>query len=49
MTSSPGSSETKQAQRCPLVVLAALEDLVADEAQPVYFRIMAWWLMLQSW
>ena len=27
----------------------SLEDLVADEAQPVDFRIMAWWLMLQSW
>ena len=44
MATSPGSPESKQAQRYPLVVLAALEDLVADEAQPVYFR-MAWWLM----
>ena len=49
MATSPGSPESKQAQRYPLVVLAALEDLVADEAQPVYFRTMAWWLMLQSW
>ena len=48
MATSPGSLESKQAQRYPLVVLAALEDLVADDAQPVYFQIMPWWLMLQS-
>ena len=49
MASSPPTSESKQAHRYPIIVLAALEEFFADSCQPVYLRIFAWWLMLQSW
>ena len=49
MATSLGSRESKQASRLLVVILAALEDLLADEAQPVFYRRMAWCLMLQSW
>ena len=31
------------------LILAAMEEILADETQPVFYRIMACWLMLQSW
>ena len=49
MALSPATQESKQAHRYPIVVLAALEEFLADVSQPVYLRIIAWCLMLQSW
>ena len=49
MAKSLGPSESKQAPRFHVVILAALEELLTDLAQPVFFRIMAWWPLLQSW
>ena len=49
MATSLGSRESKQAPRFPVVFLAALEELLADEAQPAFYGIMAWWLLFQSW
>ena len=48
MATSLGSRGSKQAPRFPVVILAALEELLTDLSQPAFFRIMAWWLLLQS-
>ena len=42
MATSLGARESKQAPRFPEVILAALEEPLADDAQPVFHRIMAW-------
>ena len=50
MATSLGSKESKQAPRFPVVVLAALEELLSNLSRPVFLWIMAWWLpLLQSW
>ena len=49
MAKSLGARDSKQAPRFPVNILVALEELQADASQPVFFRIMAWWLTLQSW
>ena len=37
MATSFGAKESKQAPRFPVVILAALEELLADDAQPAFF------------
>ena len=49
MATSQGSRESKQAPSFPVVVLAALEELLSDISKPLLIRIMARWLLLQSW
>ena len=39
----------RQAPRYPTILLAALEETVTSPEAPKYWRIMAWWLLLQSW
>ena len=41
MATSLGPREIKQAPRFPIVLLAALEELLSDSSHPVFFRIMA--------
>ena len=45
MATSFGARES----RFPVVILAALDELIADDAQSVFYRMLAWWLLLQSW
>ena len=39
----------RQAPRFPTVLLAAFEDNVVSLDAPVFWRVMSWWLLLQSW
>ena len=39
----------RQAPRFPTVMVQALEDTVIDESARPYFRVYAWWLLLQCW
>ena len=48
LATSLGNRTLKQAPRFPIVLLVAFEELLSDENQPCYFRIIAWWLLLQS-
>ena len=41
--------QPRQAPRYTAVLLAALEDTVTSAEAPKYWRITAWWLLLQSW
>ena len=47
-TAQPGRTP-KQAPRYPLVVVESLEVLVMDDGALFFFRICAWWLLLQCW
>ena len=47
MATSLGSKGSKQPPRYPVVTLAVLEELLSDLSKAVFFRIMAWWLLLQ--
>ena len=40
---------TKQATRMLVVMLSTLEDVVVNAASPVYQRIYAWFILVQSW
>ena len=40
---------SKQAPRMLIGMLSMLEDLVMSETSPVYHRIYAWWILVQSW
>ena len=40
--------EPRQAPRFPVVLLAALEENVMAEEIPVFWRVMSWWMLLQS-
>ena len=42
LSASLGSRQLKQALGFAVVVLAALEELIADDARPSYFRTVAW-------
>ena len=44
----PGK-EPRQAPRLPVVVLAALEENVISVDTQVFWRVLSWWLLLQSW
>ena len=37
----------KQASRYPVAVLESLEELVLEESATCYFRVYAWWVLLQ--
>ena len=39
----------RQAPRIPTVMVQALEDTVIDVTVRFYFRVYAWWLLLQCW
>ena len=39
----------KQAPRMLIAMLAALERMVADSSQVRFFRLFAWWLLVQNW
>ena len=39
----------RQAPRIPTVMVQALEDTVIDVTVRLYFRVYAWWLLLQCW
>ena len=38
----------RQAPRYPTILLAAFEDSVMSLETPIYWRVMSWWLVLQS-
>ena len=40
---------TKQAPRMFMSMLAALEELTVDDKALPYYRVYAWWILLQSW
>ena len=40
--------QVRHSEPCPRGAMK-LTHAASDEAQPVFYRIMAWWLMLQSW
>ena len=40
---------TEQAPRMFLSMLAALEELTVDDKSLPYYRVHAWWILLQSW
>ena len=40
---------TKQAPRMFMSMLAALEELAVDDKSLPYYRVYAWWILLQSW
>ena len=44
----PGRAK-KQAPRMLISMIAALEKVVVGSGAPPYFRIFAWWLLLQNW
>ena len=39
----------RQAPRFPTILLAAFEDNVISADVPVFWRVLSWWLLLQSW
>ena len=39
----------RQAPRVPTVMVQALEDTVVDASVRFYFRVYAWWILLQCW
>ena len=39
----------RQAPRFPSILLGAFEDNVMDSSLPVFWRVLSWWLMFQSW
>ena len=47
-TALPGKP-LKQAPRMLITMLSALERLVLDSTRPQYFRIFAWWVLIQNW
>ena len=44
----PGK-QPRQAPRFPVIVLAALEANVIALDTPVFWRVLSWWILLQSW
>ena len=40
---------TKQAPRMFMLMLAAHEELTVDDKSLPYYRVYAWWILLQSW
>ena len=44
-----GSTGEQASTKILVVILVALEEPLADDAQPAVFLISAWWLLLQSW
>ena len=44
-----GLRRGKHASTFLVVILAALEEFLTEVAQPFFYRIMTWWLLLQSW
>ena len=47
-TAQPGRTP-RQAPRYPVAVLESLEELVLSESATFFFRVYAWWLLLQCW
>ena len=45
---SPGQAPRK-APRFPTTLLAAMEDMVHSVDTPTFLKVMAWWLLVQSW
>ena len=45
---SPGKPP-RQAPRFPTILLGALENYVLSQETPVYWRVLSWWLLIQSW
>ena len=39
----------RQAPRFPSILLGAFEDNVMDSSLPVFWRVLSWWLLFQSW
>ena len=39
----------QQAPRYATVLLAALEDLIKDPEARLYWKMLAWWLLVQAW
>ena len=39
----------RQAPRFPSILLGAFEDNVMDLSLPVFWRVLSWWLLFQSW
>ena len=48
MVSALPSRPPRQAPRYPTVLLAALEDLIKDTETRVYWKVLAWWLLVQG-
>ena len=44
----PGK-QPRQSHRFPVVVLAALEENVISLNTPVFWKVLSWWMLLQSW
>ena len=49
LSSTLAGGSQRQAPRYLTVMVQALEDAVIDETVRPYFRIYAWWLLLQCW
>ena len=49
LTSALPGNPPRQAPRYPTVLLAALEDTVMSWELPIFWRVLSWWLLLQSW
>ena len=49
MSSTLTGGNQRQAPRIPTVMVQALEDTVIDVTVRLYFRVYAWWLLLQCW
>ena len=45
---SPGRPP-RQAPRFPTILLAAFEETVRSADNPVFVRVLSWWLLVQSW
>ena len=41
--------QPRQALRFPVIVLAALEENVISLNTPVFWKVLSWWMLLQSW
>ena len=44
----PGKAP-RQAPRFPTIVLGALEGCVVSQESPMNWRVLSWWLLIQSW
>ena len=41
--------QPRQAPRFPVVILGALEGNVVSQDTPILWRVLSWWMLLQSW